>query len=60
MPCSEAQLKYSAKYREANREKIRLVEHIYHINNKDKVSAYKKKYYIFNKEWNRLRQILLE
>jgi hypothetical protein len=60
MPCTPAQLNRAAKYRDANREKVRLVEHIYHINNKDKVSAYKKKYYIFKKEWNRLREILLD
>ena len=59
MPCTPAQLVNAARYREANRDKVRFIEHVYHMNNKDKVSAYKKKYYIFNKEWQRLREILL-
>ena len=60
MTCSEAQLKRAAKYREANREKIRVLEHVYHIKNKEKVSLYKKNYYLLKKEWERLRGILLD
>ena len=60
MPCTEAHLKHAANWRELNREKVRQIEHIYHINNKEKVSIYKKKLYQFNKECSRLRFILLD
>ena len=62
MPCTPAQLAKAARWRDANREKYQEVCRKSHKKNYDpkKENPRVLKYYYFKKEWQRLREILLD
>ena len=57
MPLTSAE--YSKRWRKLHREKDREFHIIYYNNNKDKESKRQHKKYLWNKETQRLRNILL-
>jgi hypothetical protein len=57
MPLTQAE--YSKRWRANHREKDREFHITYYINNKDKESKRQQKKYLWNKETQRLRNILL-